>query len=77
MTTVMLRLCEKFLFENHSYYQNNYFLEESEGKNENVWDDYTFSASRNPLLDLFDLSQLRSLQVSFCYDCGKCLLFFM
>lgn len=32
MTTVMFRPCVKFLFENYSYYENNYFLEGEGGK---------------------------------------------
>lgn len=47
------------------------FLSEREGKNENVWDNGTFSAPRNQALDLFDLSQLRSIWLSFCSDCVK------
>lgn len=60
MTTVILRLCVKGFFEHHSYIKITVFWKESERENENVWDDCTFSAPRNPVSDLFVLSQLRS-----------------
>lgn len=59
MTTAMFRPCVNSLFERTM--KIIIFLREQEGKNENIWDDRTFSAPRKQALDLFNLSQLRSI----------------